>query len=157
MFETINFLVKQLGYAVNHIDFLAFVTFLIFTIIGCLLHEFGHILMARFHGIKGSKIFFKRLPNSAMRLPLFFVDIDDTLLMALPRRNRKMIYLGGFLIDVFVGIFALAYTANSFLENSIEIGIVLAGVCRFFISWVNLIPVSSIKSDGWRLMNPDTP
>jgi membrane-associated protease RseP (regulator of RpoE activity) len=155
MFETIIFLIHQLTYAINQIDFLAFVSFSIFTIAGCLFHEFGHILVARFYGIKKAKIFFKRLPNSKMRLPLFFVDIDDDLLMRLPRHKRKAIYLGGFIIDVLVGSFALIYAANCFLENSIEIGIVLAGVCRFLISWVNLIPVSSIKSDGWRLMNPD--
>jgi len=157
MFDTITFLAQQLGYAVNEFNFPALVTFFLFVVAGCLLHEFGHIFMARLFGIKESKIYFKRLPGSKMRLPLFFVDIDDASIMSLPRYKRKIIFLGGFIADVLVGVLFLAYAANFFLENQIEIGIVLSGTCRFLISWVNLIPVKSIKSDGWRVLNPDTP
>lgn len=126
----------------------------LFNLVGGYIHEFCHLSAAKYFGIKNGKILFRPLKNSKIPLPLFHIFIEDEDLEKLAISERRIVFIAGVAADIFVGLIAAMYLYWVPLTNSFEAGAVLVLALRFVTTWSNLIPIQSIRSDGWRILNP---
>lgn len=139
---------------VDKFGLLLFFWYILFNFVGGYIHEFGHLSAAKYFGIKSGKILFRPLKTSKIPLPIFHIFIEDEDLEKLAISERRIVFIAGVAADIFVGLIAIMYLYWVPLTNSFEAGAVLVLALRFVMTWSNLIPIQSIRSDGWRILNP---
>lgn len=137
-------------------DFFAVVIFLLWIGVGPLIHELGHMAAARLCGIGGCTLVFRPV-NGKRGLPFPGLEIDEVQLLAVSRSARRFIFAGGVFADILTVLLMWGVLPHLALPHGVVVGILGGVTLRGLVFWVNLVPLSSLRSDGWRIMNPDSP
>ncbi len=137
-------------------DFIAILIFVLWIGVGSLFHELGHMTAARLCGIRETTLAFRPV-NGKHGLPFPALEIDEKKILVLSRNARRFIFAGGATADVLIAILIWCVLPNLALPHGIVVGILGGVTLRGALFWVNLVPLSHIRSDGWRILNPDSP
>ena len=133
----------------------ALTIFILWLPTGSIIHELGHLAAARLCGIKGGRLVFQPV-NGKRGLPFPGLAIDENQLLATTRAARRFVFAGGAIADVWAVLFMCSVLPLLELPDEVLAGVLGGVFFRGLIFWVNLIPLSKIRSDGWRMMNPDS-
>lgn len=128
-------------------------------------HEFGHYLAARFFKRKGMRLLFfpQRAGTSLNGIFGFFrryavaagIDIPYAQIIQLPVWKRRVIFLGGVVMDVGVATIVWMVLPTMEIEEDLAHGIMIGVLIRASFGLLcNLIPNAALKNDGWRFLNP---
>ncbi|MQA38890.1 RIP metalloprotease [Rugamonas aquatica] len=137
-------------------DFVAMTIIVLWVGLGSLIHEIGHMTAARLCGIKGGTFVFRPL-NGKRGLPFPAFDINNSQLFSVSRTARRFIFAGGAIADALITLFVWSVFPHLTSPSGIVVGIFCGVTLRGMVLWGNLIPLSSIRTDGWRILNPDSP
>lgn len=129
--------------------------FILWIPVGSLIHELGHLAAARLCGIKGGRLVFRPV-NGKSGLPFPGLAIDENQLLAISRAARRFVFAGGAIADILAVLFMCSVLPLLEIPDEVLVGVLGGVTFRGLFFWVNLIPLANLRSDGWRMMNPDS-
>jgi hypothetical protein len=130
--------------------------FLLTGILGALAHELGHFLAGKWFGLRHLKLVFAKVEGSNVPLPFFGIDVCPREMLTISITARRIIFVAGAVVDIAVGILVLGFIEQMHFPHIVKIGILYATTFRLGIFWLNLIPVETVRSDGWRILHPNS-
>lgn len=133
----------------------ALTIFILWIPLGSAIHELGHFVAARLCGIKGGRLVFQPV-NSKRGLPFPGLAIDENQLLATSRPAQRFVFAGGAIADVLTVLFMCSVLPTLDIPDEVLVGVFGGVAFRGLVFWVNLIPLANLRSDGWRIMNPDS-
>jgi hypothetical protein len=136
-------------------SFLALAIFALWVPVGCVIHELGHLAAARLCGIKGGRLVFQPM-NGKRGLPFPGLLIDENQLLAISRVARRFVFAGGAIADILTFLIMCGLLPMLEIADKVWVGVLGGVTFRGLVFWVNLIPLSRLRSDGWRMLNPDS-
>lgn len=156
---------KILGYArpdAHLVFWIASAALLLFS----LAHELGHAIAGRAVGLRDMKLILlpgRRKPLKsgiqnfiARYAATAAVEFSDLEIAGLSLYQRRCVLIGGVAADVAVALMAFAWLPDPWTASSWAHGVVLGAWLRVALGApLNLVPIESVRNDGWYFMNPE--